>query len=339
MLPADESKPLIGCLAAGLLALLATSPSAAADFDYYVAGDPADVMPPTKGLVVMQGGGDDVDANYVSMGQAAGGGDFVVLRASGADEYNDYIYRLCDCDSVETIVFRNRQAAFDEFVIERIRRAEAIFLAGGDQSNYVRYWKGTPVEDAIHAVISKPAPIGGTSAGMAIMGEFSYSAMTPESLIAAAALADPYHSDLTIEADFLAIDGLQGIITDQHLVERDRIGRTLALMARLIVDGYTDVARAIAADRETAVHIDPRTCEVTVHSTPDHETPYVYFLEQVTEPRVCVPGRPLSGTSTSVYRLAPGGHFNIRTWAGTGGLAYTLHVRQGEIVSSVESIY
>ena len=32
----------------------------------------------------------------------AGGGDFVVLRASGEDDYNDYIYGLCHCDSVET---------------------------------------------------------------------------------------------------------------------------------------------------------------------------------------------------------------------------------------------
>ncbi len=39
------------------------------------------------------------------MGEFGGGGDFVVLRASGKDEYNDYIFGLCRCDSVETIVF------------------------------------------------------------------------------------------------------------------------------------------------------------------------------------------------------------------------------------------
>ena len=61
-------------------------------------------------------------------------------------------------------------------MIATIRNAEAIFIAGGDQSNYVRYWKDTPVEDAINLVAAKPAPIGGTSAGMAILGEFVYSA-------------------------------------------------------------------------------------------------------------------------------------------------------------------
>jgi cyanophycinase-like exopeptidase len=174
---------------------------------------------------------------------------------------------------------------------------------------------------------------------MAIMGEFSYSAMTPQSLTAATALADPYHSDLTLESDFLVIDGLEGIITDQHLVERNRIGRTLVLMARLIVDGFTDDSRGIAADRETAVHVDPESGDVTVHATAGHETPYVYFLEQVTKPRVCVPGQALSGSLTSVYRLAPGGHFNIRRWSGSGGIAYTLDVREGRLFSSRGSIY
>ena len=210
-----------------------------AGFHHYLVGNPGDVVRSTSGLLVPQGGGDDVDANYVRMGEAAGGGDFVVLRASGDDDYNEYIFGLCHCDSVETIVFESREAAFDPGVVETIRNAEAIFIGGGDQSNYVRYWKGTPVEDAINFVAAKPAPIGGTSAGMAIMGEFSYSAMSPESLTSEVALADPYAADVTLERDFLVLPGLQGVLTDQHLWERDRIGRTVALMARLVQDGWT----------------------------------------------------------------------------------------------------
>jgi len=135
-------------------------------YRYFVAGNPADVAKPTRGLWVAQGGGDDVDRNYVRMGEFGGGGDFVVLRASGADEYNDYIFGLCNCDSVETLVFDRGTAMSDPFVIEKIRNAEALFIAGGDQSNYIRYWKDTPVEDAINFVAAKPAPIGGTSAGI-----------------------------------------------------------------------------------------------------------------------------------------------------------------------------
>ena len=80
-------------------------------YRYYLTGSAADVQRPTRGLFVLQGGGDDVDHNYVRMGQMGGGGDFVVLRATGDDEYNDYIYKLCHCDSVETLVVDSREAA------------------------------------------------------------------------------------------------------------------------------------------------------------------------------------------------------------------------------------
>jgi cyanophycinase len=72
----------------------------------------------------------------------------VVIRASGTDAYNPYIYDLCSCDSVATIVFKNRNAAFDPFVIETIRNAEALFIAGGDQSEYVKFWKGNAPQAA-----------------------------------------------------------------------------------------------------------------------------------------------------------------------------------------------
>jgi len=331
--------------AAALLGLSgAASPAAndsvpAPSFRRYLVGNAADVARPTHALLVPQGGGDDVDANYVRMGEAAGGGDFVVLRASGDDDYNEYIYGLCRCDSVETIVFSSREAAYDPGVIATIRDAEAIFIGGGDQSNYVRYWKGTPVEDAINFVAAKPAPIGGTSAGMAIMGEFSYSAMSPESLTAEVALADPYAADVTLERDFLVLPGLEGVLTDQHLWERDRIGRTVALMARLVQDGWTTQARAIAADRETAVHIDPSTLTAQVFATADHPTPYAYFMRTSQPPELCRPGERLTIRDVEVYRIAPGGRFDLKSWRGEGGIAYTLSAEEGVLRSSRGGAY
>ena len=75
---------------AGVACLLDLSTVAAADaapaaatYRHYLTGNPADVIRPTSGLLVLQGGGDDVDENYIQMGAKGGGGDFVVLRASG----------------------------------------------------------------------------------------------------------------------------------------------------------------------------------------------------------------------------------------------------------------
>jgi cyanophycinase-like exopeptidase len=330
-----------GALAGGLGILLVFAPraDAAAGYSYSVVGNPADVVTTTSGLLVLQGGGTDVDENFVRMGARSGGGDFVVIRASGTDAYNPYIYSLCSCDSVATIVFKNRNAAFEPFIINTIRNAEALFIAGGDQSDYVNFWKNTPVEDAINFVAAKPAPVGGTSAGMAVMSQFLYSAMSNSSLDSVEGLANPFHRDLTLDRDFLSLAKLGGLITDQHLIERDRMGRTMAFLARLVHDGWTTEGRAIAADRETALHVNPADGRAEVLSTPTHETPYVYFLRTPGPPEVCAPGTPLTYRNIAVYRIGPGGTFDLDRWKGTGGVSYTLSAEGGVLTSSRGAIY
>jgi hypothetical protein len=97
-------------------------------------------------------------------------------------------------------VLQNRSASFDPFVLERIRNAEALFIAGGDQSNYVNYWMGTPVEDAIHDLASNEIPIAGTSAGTAILSEFVYAALRQSAISSKAVLVDA-SGDATIVAN------------------------------------------------------------------------------------------------------------------------------------------
>ena len=50
------------------------------------------------------------------------------------------------------------------------------FIAGGDQANYINFWMGTPVQTAMNDAIRRSVPIGGTSAGLAVMGEYLYTA-------------------------------------------------------------------------------------------------------------------------------------------------------------------
>ncbi|HZM71195.1 MAG TPA: cyanophycinase [Candidatus Cryosericum sp.] len=322
-----------------VILLAAPCAYAASGYQHFIVGNPADVVTPTSGLLVLHGGGTDADENFVRMGAHAGGGDFVVIRFFGTDAYNQYIYDLCHCDSVETIVFKNANATTNPFVIERIRNAEALWIAGGDQSYYVNFWKGTPIEDAILFVASKPAPVGGTSAGMAIMGEFLNAALSNSTLTSSEALADPFHKDLTLDRDFLHLASLEGIITDQHLQERDRMGRTVAFLARLVKDGWTVEGRAVAADRETALHLDPSTGRSEVIAVPGHPTPFVYFLRTPGPPEICQPGTPLTFRNLSVYRIGPGGSFDLGAWRGQGGIAYTLSAEAGVLQSSRGDIY
>ena len=138
-----------------VLAGLSISAAPRPKYDHYVTGNPADVTGATTsfGLGLM-GGGTDVDALFTWMSARAGGGDFVVIRASGADGYNQYVFDLGGFDSVETLVLPNRAVSSDTIVVQIILNAEALFIAGGDQSDYVNNWKGTPIEDAIHTLAS-----------------------------------------------------------------------------------------------------------------------------------------------------------------------------------------
>ncbi|NQW04683.1 MAG: cyanophycinase [Acidobacteria bacterium] len=299
-------------------------------YDHYVTGNDADVIRTTTGGLLLAGGGTDQPDAFRWLIDHAGGGDIVVLRASGSDGYHPFVMRLGGVDSIETFVVKSREASTDSMLLNRLRHAEAIFFAGGDQSRYVTYFKGTPIEEAVNAAARRGVPIGGTSAGLAVMGEFSYAAMK-DSVTTAEAVADPFSPNITLDRDFLSLPHMSGIITDSHVIERGRLGRTVAFMARLQQDGWLAAtataqgrpARALAIDRETAVLVESDgTATVVGPKT-------AYFMESARPPQRCEPGAALSYFPIAVYKVSRGSTFNFKTWTGTGGAALTAAVRDG----------
>src|SRR6185437_1044316 len=157
-------------------AALAQSP-AATPYRYLRAGAAANLHASTRGGFALIGGGTDLDQAFQWMCDRSGHGDFLVLRASGTDAYNPYIQKLCPQEnSVATLILPSRAAALDPLAANTIRAASAIFIAGGDQSNYVNFWAATPVQKELNAAIRRGVPLGGTSAGLAVLGEWGYSA-------------------------------------------------------------------------------------------------------------------------------------------------------------------
>src|SRR5690606_14379788 len=157
--------------------------------------------------------------------------------------------------SVETFVFSGREQAEDPQVLASLRKADGIFIAGGDQSRYVRYWKGTPVAEALDAHVRAGKPLGGTSAGLAMLGEYVYGAMDGGSQTSPRALADPLGSGNTIETGFLHLDLLRGVVTDTHFTERGRLGRLVAFVAK----GETLAGKplvGLGVDEDAAVAVD-----------------------------------------------------------------------------------
>lgn len=241
-------RPVLLLLAAGVL-------YSQSSYQYFLAGSAADVRTAPAGGVLLAGGGKDVDAAVRWFLARAGGGDVLVLRASGTDAYNPYFMGLAKVDSVETIIFRSAEAARDPFVLDKVRKAEAIFFAGGDQWNYVRYWRGTPFAAVLNEAIRRGVPIGGTSAGLAILGEFAFSA-EKDTVTSPVALADPFHEKVAIERGLLQIPGMECLITDSHFSRRDRMGRLLVFLARMRAESACSEVRGIGIDERAAVTLD-----------------------------------------------------------------------------------
>jgi cyanophycinase len=320
-------------LIASLLFVLCTIGSAfgAKQYSYFRVGNSNDVTTATTPGTVLMGGGTDVDAAFQWMCQRSGNGDFLVIRATGTDAYNPYIQQLCPNEnSVATLIIPNRTAASDPFVVSTIQNAEALWIAGGDQSDYINYWKDSPVGQALNDLISRGVPIGGTSAGMNVLPDFVYSAQASQGVTSSQALADPFTRYITLVRDFVNISILQGTIDDPHFVTRDRMGRDLAFMCRLYQKGWSLTPRDIAIDEKTALLIDASGSGSVVG------TSTVYFMQAPGAPQVCQPSTPLTYQNIAVYRIDASGSFNLSRWTGKNGTGYTVSANAG-VLSSTQS--
>jgi cyanophycinase len=315
------------------LYLLALSAAASAKETRYLTGSAADVRPKLHGPAYdLAGGGPDVAAALQWMIDRVRGCeacdaklDVVVLRASGAEGYNDFIYKMRGVDSVETLVIKARADADTPAVGETVERAEVVFFAGGDQCNYVRYFKGTRVERAVERVHARGGGVGGTSAGLAILGDVAYDACSGGSARSFQSLRNPYHADITFTYDLFDFAALRGTITDTHFVERDRMGRLLAFIARQLRDGKYRSILGVAVERETSLAVDKNGLALVVGKGP------AYFVLGDHRPEVCEPGLPLTYSDYKVWKAASGATFDLRNRPRAGH--YTVSVRDGKLLS------
>lgn len=252
---------LLGGTVGGAWAEQSASPTAQRDgYAYYQIGDVQAARPGAiePGLM-MVGGGEWPYEAFRWMARKAGNGRIVILRASGSVEAQEEFFKeVGGITGAQTLVFQDRGAASDPRVIDIVSKADGIFIAGGDQSNYVRYWKGTPLNEAINRHVRQGKPLGGTSAGLAIMGAYSYGAMDGTSLTSATALQDPLGPSVTLVDDFLQIPLLPAnrVITDSHFGKRDRLGRLVTFVARLSKEQSSSAITGIGIDENTALCID-----------------------------------------------------------------------------------
>jgi cyanophycinase len=303
-----------------------------------IIGDTANVVKAVNGGMVLMGGGTDVEPAFKWMIDRSGGGDVVIIRVSGTDAYNAFVNKLGPVNSVETLKIDTRELANNDTVANIIRNAEMLFIAGGDQSDYMNLWRGTKTGAALNYLLQeKKVPFGGTSAGCAILSGFYFSGENG-SVVSDEALADPYASNINLyNNDFLHAPYLAQVITDQHYLTRSREGRSIAFLGRIFKD-WNLMAKGIATDEKTAVCID-KDGKATVFGS---SKAYFILPDANKAPEQLSAGKPLiwkqKGQAIPVYEIqgtATGnGNFNLANFSSAeaaGGSWYWWSVDNGQL--------
>jgi cyanophycinase len=301
----------------------------------WLTGRAADVEKTAQGGFALMGGGPDVDDGFKWFIQRSGGGDFLVLRAGGADAYNQYVTKLGGVDSVESLSLTERVAAGDAAVIERIRGAEAIWLAEGDQYDYTRLFKDTALEHQLLLAAKRNVLIGGTGAGAAVLGQYSFSG-EEGNVTSAETLANPYFPKIKLSRQFFEMPLLDNVIAEPHFKQQDRMGRLIVFLARILQNGWERSAKANGIDENTALLVDEQG-KGTVSDAGS-----VYFHKTVRKADVCEPSVPLSMRGgVTIYRAGKGATFDVKGWDGSGGVEYKITVERGKLESTLPggSIY
>jgi len=303
------------------------------NFTSYFIGNSQDAIVTPKGGICLMGGASEHDnAMKWFLGQA-NGGDVVVLRASGSDGYNAYFYSQLGVpiNSVETVVCLNLASGNDPVIIDKINKAEAIWFAGGDQWNYISYWRNTALNVALNDAINRGCVIGGTSAGMAILGGHYFTAENG-TVTSNVALNNPFNSLVTVSNEpFLNLPFLSNVITDTHYDNPDRRGRHSVFIAKQTQLNQQYIY-GIACEEYVAVCIDTNRLAKIYGEYPQYDE-QAYFIQVNCEisnnyPETCENGAPLTwnqgNQALKVFKangtLQGTSTFDLSNWQlGTGG--------------------
>jgi cyanophycinase len=298
----------------------------------FLQGNPANVNPPLAGAVYnLGGGGTDVDSAIQWMINNARGCekcsskvDVVIIRAAGSDAYNQPISEMDGVDSVETLIINSKSEANTPDVVDKVKNAEVIFFAGGDQCKYVENFQNTNLEKAVESVSASGGAVGGTSAGAMIQSNFVYNSCI-SNIESRDALDDPYR-DIEFTYNFLPWANLKHTVVDTHFDKRDRMGRLMAFTARQVQDGKAKSALGIGVSEATSVVVDRNgTAKVIGKGS-------AYFVLADHSPKVCEKGKPLSYTDFKIWKVNNGETFSLRNYPQQG--YYLRSVDRGRIDSN-----
>jgi cyanophycinase-like exopeptidase len=332
----------------------------------YTKGNPNWINTKTEYGLCLTGGGAENDGAMKWMINKSGGGDFVILRLhdvpdelTNRNSLTNYIYKLGGVDSVTTLIIDSKYKANLPYVEQVLKNADALWIAGGNQTTYYKYWKDSQLQKTINYLANnKKIPVGGTSAGMQALGSVIY---TPEegydSVVSGDALNNPYlkpgsdpdgqTSGINLSQKLFDLPFMKNVILDTHFSERHRLGRTIVFLARMLKDGLTtsQYAKAIGNDESTSVVID-QNAKARVFGEYDLGfNDFAYFINPRTFPNNCNPDQKLDWNSPNgsiqVIKI-PGttdgrNAIDLNTWNTNDGEKIDINVFNGVLSDNIET--
>lgn len=334
----------VNAVLAALVFALAPSHDPCAPRVFPPAGTPVRTNVPLNGPgLLLSGGGTDIDATYTWMHDTIAGmrakafGNVVVISAyTETDPYSSYMLPLGPFRSVQKIgVPACATTAELARIAPIVDRADAVFLAGGDQAHYVA-WKDSALDAAVRRVWDRNGVVGGTSAGLAVQGEYVYDSVAADRLHpgdddyevrASNAVPDPFEPEISFTHGFFAWPPMRNVITDTHFARRDRFGRTVAFLARLEAQRHlkTGTIYALAVDERSAVLVDAHGVgKLAEYTGKGYATQGAWLIHLLSVTQL-TKGKPLIATVRVAHLAEPGATVDLYTKRVQGD-AYTIVV-------------
>lgn len=241
---------------------------------------------PTRGTVVVVGGGGQGPEIYKAFIDAAGGPDAIILdvpNAGGSDTVGPNVgqaWRNAGAKNVVVLFTKDRKVADSDSFVAIIKKAGGVWFEGGRQFHIVQDYGGTKTEREIMALVERGGVVGGSSAGASILGDF---------MVRGA----PSNDNMIMDYPGYerAFGYLRNVGIDQHVVARSR----LPDLADSIVTRYPNLL-GISEDEGTAWVIKGDTARII-----GRNKAFVYNGKDATDP-----GAPF-------LTLHPGDKYNLNT--------------------------
>jgi len=220
--------------AGAIAAQPAAGPVAPAPFNAPFKAEPfgsgAVKVGPANGTVIAVGGGAQGPEIYKAFIDAAGGPDALILdvpnnsipdRTNAAPDWVGQGLRKNGAHNVRVLFTQSREVADSDAFVAIIRKAKGIWFDGGRQYLDIAAYGGTKSERAFWGVLQRGGVIGGSSAGMAVLGDF---------LVRGAPSNNNYIEDYPGHEKGFGY--LRNTATDMHVVARERLPDLTDVIAR-----------------------------------------------------------------------------------------------------------